>query len=113
MSMSKKVKLTIAGSEYVLTSDDSEEYLRSLGEQVDRQMKEVMESNSRLSVTMAAVLVALNNADEARKANDAADNLRQQMKGYLDDNARVRQEAEELRRENHDLRRRAGSPFGN
>ena len=44
-------------------------------------------------------MTALTNADRARKAEAAADNLRSQMKGYLDDNAKARQEAENARRE--------------
>ena len=40
-----------------------------------------------------------------REAEAAADNLRSQMKGYLDDNAKARQEAENARREAAQLRR--------
>ena len=50
-------------------------------------------------------MTALTNADRARKAEAAADNLRSQMKGYLDDNAKARQEAENARREAAQLRR--------
>ena len=43
--------------------------------------------------------------DEAKKAEAAADNLRAQMKSYLDDNARARMEADNARREADRLRR--------
>ena len=99
-----RVVLHIAGSEYVVTSDENAGYMQELGAQVDKSMRELLE-NPRVSTTMAAVLVALNNADLAQKANDAADNLRAQMKGYLDDNARARMEADNARREVERLRR--------
>lgn len=99
-----RVTLHIAGSDYVVTSDENGGYMQELGAQVDKAMRELLE-NPRVSTTMAAVLVALNNADMAQKANDAADNLRAQMKGYLDDNARARAEADNARREVERLRR--------
>ena len=58
-----------------------------------------------IATGVAAVLVAITNADAAKKAENAADNLRAQMKGYLDDNARARQETENTRREMERLRR--------
>lgn len=114
----KKVKLIISGSEYTVSTDEDEAYVRELGEQIDRQMKQVMDSGARISANMAAVLVALTMADEAKKANDAADRLREQMKGYLDDNAcahqeadAARREAEALRHELQDFRRRTTNTY--
>lgn len=105
MSMKNKIRLDICGTEYSLTSDESETYMREIGEQVAQEMRGLMNSDERISTTMAAVLTALNNADQARKANATADNLRAQMKDYLDDNARARQDAENARREADRLRR--------
>lgn len=100
-----KVRLQICGTEYMITSDEPEEYMRQLGEQLDRSMTGMISSDPRISTTMAAVLTALNNADEAYKANQTADHLRAQMKDYLADNARARQDAENARRECERLRR--------
>ena len=101
-----KVKLNICGTEYIIASDEPEGYVQELGSQVDRAMRGLLDSDERISTTMAAVLTAITNADAAKKAEDSADNLRAQMKGYLDDNARARQEIESLRRELGELRRR-------
>ena len=79
--------------------------MRELGGEVDHDMRVLLDSDPRISTTMAAVMTALTNADRARKAEAAADNLRSQMKGYLDDNAKARQEAENARREAAQLRR--------
>ena len=100
-----RVRLEICETEYIVTSEEPESYMLELGAQLDRDMRTLMNNDSRISTTMAAVLAALNNADIARKATDAADNLRAQMKEYLDDNARARQDADNARREADRLRR--------
>ena len=98
-----KIKLNIVGTEYSIVSDEPVSYMTELGMQVDKEMREIMQ-DPRISTAMAAVLVALNNADAVRKAESAADNLRSQMKGYLDDNARARMESDSTRREIERLR---------
>lgn len=103
--MKNKVKLNICGSDYFLTSDEDESYIRSLGEEVDRRMYDLLNDNQRVSTTMAAVLCALEYADECRKANDTSDNLRAQIKDYLEDSQRSRLEADEAKREVERLRR--------
>ncbi|MCI8553319.1 MAG: cell division protein ZapA [Clostridiales bacterium] len=106
MPFINRVKLNICATDYVVTSEDSTEYMREVGSEVDHAMRVLLDSDPRISTTMAAVLTALTNADRARKAEAAADNLRQQMKEYLDDNTRTRQELERLRREVQELRGR-------
>lgn len=101
----ERVRLTICGTEYVLTTDENEEYMIGLGKRVERSMQEMM-ANPRVSLSMAAVMVALNGEDTAEKALKAADNLRMQMKEYLDDNSRARAEADRLRQENALLRQK-------
>ena len=112
-----KVKLHICGSEYSLTTDEPEGYIQELGAQLDVEMRNLMGSDDRITLVMAAVLTALVKADAAKKAEDPADNLRAQMKEYLDDNARYRQaadsshrEIERLRREIADLQKKLAAP---
>ena len=100
-----KVRLHICGSEYALTTDETPAYMEEIAGRVERAMKELM-SNPRISITMAAVLVALDGMDTAEKALKSADNLRAQMKEYLDDNAKSRMEADRLRNENALLRQK-------
>ena len=52
-----------------------------------------------------AVLVALDQADSCKKATAAADNLRAQIKDYLEDSARARMEVDVARREIERLNR--------
>lgn len=94
-----RIKLNICGCECVIGSDDSENYIRSIGDEVQKAIDGTMEKNGRVSVTMAAITAALNYCDEWHKASGSADNLRSQIKDYLEDSSRARTESEESRRE--------------
>jgi cell division protein ZapA len=62
-------------------------------------VEEIMASNERLSMSMAAVLASVNLCDEWMKAQSSSDHLRGQLKQYLDDASRSRQEVDEGKRE--------------
>ncbi len=99
-----KVRLNICGAEYSITSDDSKAHVVEMGKKVNEFMRSMMAGNTQVSTTQAAVLAALNFADEADKANKLAENLREQMKDYFADNVRAHQEADNARRELDELR---------
>ena len=65
-----------------------------------------MSSSKTVSITTAAVMTALSYRDELEKASGSADNMRRQIKNYLEDAATSKMAAEELRRENASLQRR-------
>ncbi|WP_195983921.1 cell division protein ZapA [Clostridium sp. D33t1_170424_F3] len=100
-----RIKLNICGVEFALTADDSESYIRAIAEEVETAVQDIVDRNDRISVTIAALLTALNYCDERRKAVDSADNLRSQIKDYLEDSARARTEADEARRESERLKK--------
>lgn len=102
--MKSKVRLNVCGTDYFIASDDDESYIRAIGDEVDARMSEIM-SASNVSTTMAAVLCALDCADDAHKANETADGLRAQIKDYLEESSRARLEADEAKREIERLRR--------
>lgn len=98
--MSKnRVKLNICGSECVISSDDSESYVRSIGDEVEKAMEDILGKNDRISITMAAIITALSFCDDAHKSSVGADNLRSQIKDYLEDSSHARMESEESKRE--------------
>lgn len=108
-----RIKLNICGCECALCSDDSENYIRSIGDEVQKAIDNIMANNERISVTMAAIYTALSYCDESHKAASSADNLRSQIKNYLEDSSHARMDAEEshrelerVKRENQTLRAR-------
>lgn len=101
----RKVKLEIGGSSYVVSTNDSEEYILGLAERLDQDMNQMMMETPNASVTAAAVITALSYLDEAEKNASGADNMRAQIQDYLEDAAKARIAAEEARRESERLRR--------
>ena len=100
-----KVKLHVCGSSYVVSTNDSAEYLTGLAERLDEDMNVVMREMPNASVTAAAVITALGYLDEAQKNAQGADNMRAQLQDYLEDAAKAKLAAEEAKREAGRLRR--------
>ncbi|MFR6065020.1 MAG: cell division protein ZapA [Eubacterium sp.] len=100
-----KVQIKICGATYSILTEDSPEYVEELGDFIDSEMKNISASNPSLSSIQCAVLVALDQADSNRKATASADNLRAQIKDYLEDSARARMEVDVARREIERLNR--------
>lgn len=100
-----RVKMNICGTDYVITSDDDVEYMKTVGQEVEELMEEILKSNSRVSVTMAAVLTALKYCDQYKKAIENADNLRNQIKDYIEDSALARMEADEAEEDRDRMKR--------
>ena len=100
-----KVKLEICGSTYVIATTDTEEYVTSLAEKLDNDMTQMLAGTPTASIATAAVITALGYLDELKKSTIGADNMRAQIKDYLEDAAKAKLAAEESRREVARLRR--------
>ena len=97
-SMANKVTVTISGTEYTLVSEESPSYMQKVATLVDDKMTDIM-ATGRVSRMDAAVLAAANLADELLKQQAAAENLRRQLKGYLDDAGKAKAELGECKRQ--------------
>lgn len=97
--MANKVKINIGGINYFITSEETEEYMVALSEEVDAKIKKIGESNERLSTTMAAVLSALDFADERNIARREIEKAEQKVKDINESLLTVRSDLEESRRE--------------
>lgn len=95
----QKIKLNICGLECVVSTDDREEDVREAARVVEQAVNSVIEHNGRASITLAAIITALSYYDDMRRSVQSADNLRSQIKNYLEDASRARLEADEARRE--------------
>lgn len=103
-----KIRLEICGCNYVISTTDAEDYTLSLAQKLDKAMNEFLTATPAASVTTAAVMTALAYLDELEKSSASADNMRSQIKDYLEDAAKAKMEAEEARRELERLRRELG-----
>ena len=103
--MANRVVVTICGEEYTFVAEESTAYTQKVAAYVDEKMDEVLKS-IKVGRTDAAILTAANIADELFKAQAASEQLRGQIKGYLDEAGKAQAEASELRREVFRLQQR-------
>lgn len=96
--MDHRVTVTICGNEYTFVAEEDSTYVEKVAAYVDRKMAEILEA-TKAGQTDAAVLTAANIADELFKAQEIAENLRSQLKEYLDEASRSKNEISELKRE--------------
>jgi len=96
--MANRVVVSICGEEYTFVADESAAYMQKVGSYVSDKMNEVLNS-AKVGRTDAAILTAANIADELFKSQAAAEQLRGQIKGYLDEAGKAQAEVSELKRE--------------
>ena len=77
--MKQKKEVTIAGKRYSVVGNEPAEYIEKIATLVDEKMNTLMEKNTELTRERAAVLTALNIANEYLKAEENADSLRSQL----------------------------------
>ena len=106
--MANRVVVNICGEDYTFVAEESASYMQKVGTYVGDKMNEVLGS-AKVGRTDAAVLTAANIADELFKAQAAAEQLRSQIKGYLDEASRAQSEVSELKREVFRLQQRLDS----
>ena len=92
--MQNKVTVTIADREYTLVATEDAAYMEKVAKYVDQKMREIMENG-----TDAAVLAALNMADDYFKGQEAGEALRGQIKGYLEEAKALEDQLSEAKRE--------------
>lgn len=96
--MENRITVNICGTDYTLMAEESPSYMQKVAALVDAKMGEIM-AGGRISRMDAALLAAANIADELLKQQSSTENLRSQLKGYLDEANRAKNELSECKRE--------------
>ena len=96
--MANRVVVTICGEDYTFVAEESTAYTQKVAAYVNDKMEEVLKT-TKVGRTDAAILTAANIADELFKAQEASEQLRGQITGYLDAAGKAQAEASELKRE--------------
>ena len=104
--MENKINVVVAERSYTLTTADDAEYVEKVAEFVT-QVNQLSEA-SHASTLDAAIMAALNIADGYFKAQETAENLRKQVKQYLDEATRIKMELSESKRELFRLQQQQG-----
>ena len=96
--MANRVVINICGEDYTFVAEESAAYMEKVGAYVSGKMQEVLDG-AKVGRTDAAVLTAVNITDELFKAQSASEQLRSQIKGYLDEAGKAQNQVSELKRE--------------
>lgn len=89
--MQNRVTVKVAGRNYVLLAQEGEEYVRQVADFVNEQLRQTLEGTEMTQVD-CALLTCLNIADQYLKDKDSGENLRQQIKDLLEENAQLKLE---------------------
>lgn len=103
MNTKNKVELRIAGKDYTIVGTEPEEYIQRIGHYIDRKMVEIMRTSNKLSTSLAAVLTAINVADDFFKSHESESNLKKELKRTQEQLESVREEKHRLSQENISL----------
>ena len=106
--MANRVTINICGEEYTFIAEESATYMQKVGTYVSEKLEEVL-NTAKVGRTDAAILTAANIADELFKSQAASEQLRSQIKGYLDEASHAQSEVSELKREIFRLQQRLDS----
>ena len=79
MAEKTKVDVLIAGKTYTIVGNEEDEYIQRIGLYVDKKMSDILKSNNKLSTSIAAVLTAINVADDFFKARENELNFKKEI----------------------------------
>ena len=77
--MANRITVNICGEDYTLVAEENTAYMEQVASLVDKKMTEII-AGAKVGRGDAAVLAAVNLADQLCKAQDGSENLRRQLK---------------------------------
>jgi cell division protein ZapA len=98
-----KVVIRIAGKDYTLVGVESDEYIQKVGLYIDKKMNEILFRNNRLSTSLAAVLTAINVADDFFKSRESEIFANKEKEAMREELERLRSENIQLKEENNNV----------
>lgn len=93
-----KVSITVKNQKYTIISSETPERINALASTVDEKLSDIMKS-SKITLTEALVLTALDLANEALEYENAVTKLKKEMAGYLEDVEKATMERDKYKRE--------------
>ncbi len=95
----KNVTVRINGAEYIIKSEQPEEYVQKVAYMVDKKMRELLKNDPRLSTALGAVLTSINIADDYYRSVSDSKSLREDLLRYTEENNTLRTKYENVKRE--------------
>ena len=99
MNLTGKVKVSICGKEYTLITREDEAYVLDLAKKINKAVDDIQRDTPSLNVASALSLACMDIADDLAKQQQSCDNLRAQIRDYVNEAGEARAEAESLKKE--------------
>lgn len=93
------VTVRINGVEYNLKGEEKEEYLHKVASYVDKKVKNIIDSNNKLSTASAAVLSAINVVDDMFKIQDKYDKAIKECSKAENNDANLKEQIESFKKQ--------------
>lgn len=93
--MKNRVEVTIAGNRYIMTGEQSEEYMAKVAALVDAKITEIREAGA--NCLQATTLTACDMADNYVQAVQNAEKLRAETASYVEEAEKLRAELKSAR----------------
>ena len=103
-AMKNIVGVKIYNRPFNLSTDETEGYIRKIAGVVDAKVRSIISSSPSTNIIDAAILAALEAVDEKQKAAETINNLRSQIKDYVDDAGEARLKCDEAQKELRELK---------
>ena len=98
-----KITVFVAGHKLTLITEESEKYVTDIASKVETTINSLF-SASNMSKEKCAVMAALDFCDDEFKSRAALNEIKEQIKDYIEDSANLRAEIEALKAENAKLK---------
>ncbi len=99
LEVKNSVTVKIAGTDYTLKTDESVEFTQSLAKEINLKINEIKTVNPHISTNQIAILVALEYGCNCKKAEQRTEEIRAEIKAYLEDAAQAQSERDFYKRE--------------
>ncbi len=103
VTLKNRVEIKIAGKDYTLIGAESDEYIQKIGLYIDKKMSEILRQYSKLSTSMAAVLTAVNVADDYFKVTESEASLKKEIKRLYEIIEELKQDKKRFAEDNNTL----------
>ena len=97
--MAQTVMVNIAGINYQIKSDKPAKEVKEIAAEINRKITEIRKANPNTSTMQTAILIAMEYCAESKEAQQKTEEIRTEIKGYLEDAAQAQSERDFYKRE--------------
>ena len=97
MALIKNVPFAVAGTEFMIQTEEEPEYIKNLAKAVDEKISVYLRMGSKVSLSMSSILTAMEYCDEFTKSKADVENLRSQIRSYIEEAQKTADENDELK----------------